>query len=66
MLVYKTYWFDGGPDGDSVEDMIKVYEGDCEETAMQFAELWESRDKQVEVWEGVEGDSTSDQLYYPQ
>jgi hypothetical protein len=62
MMIYKTYWFDG----DSPVDMIKVYEGDCEIEAMRIAERHENRGRQVEVWEGIEGDDTSDQLYYPQ
>lgn len=62
MMIYKTYWFDG----DQTTDMVKVYEGDCEAEAMRIAERHDNRGRQVEVWEGIEGDDTSDQLYYPQ
>lgn len=62
MMIYKTYWFDG----DSPTDMVKVYEGADEAKAMRIAEKHEAKGRQVEVWEGVEGDSMTDQLYYPQ
>jgi hypothetical protein len=62
MMIYKAYWFDG----DSPADMVKVYEGPSETKAMQVAERHENRGRQVEVWEGVEGDDTTDQLIYPQ
>jgi hypothetical protein len=65
MMIYKTYWFDGDEDGDSVEDMVKVYEGSDEAEAMRIAERYEDRGRQVEVWEGEPGDDTTDALIYP-
>ena len=60
-VVFKAYYF-AGP---SSEDMVKVYEGFSETRAFDAIEKYEKRGLQVEIWQGVEGDSRSDQLYYP-
>jgi hypothetical protein len=60
MRIYKSYYFRG----ETTDTMVKVYEGPDEEKAFAKIEAYEKRDYQVEVWEGDEGDSHTDELIY--